>query len=65
MIPFGSKDCRELLLQLLVYDPDDRISARQAVRHPFFKEMRFEIFSIFNFKSSARKNGPVLVSSKL
>lgn len=40
MIPFGSKDCRELLLQLLVYDPDDRISARQAVRHPFFKEMR-------------------------
>jgi len=40
MIPFGSQDCRELILQLLVYDPDDRMSARQAVRHPFFKELR-------------------------
>lgn len=39
MIPFGTPECRELLLQLLIYDPDDRMSARQAIRHPFFREM--------------------------
>ena len=41
MIPFGTPECRELLLQLLIYDPDDRMSARQAIRHPFFREMRY------------------------
>ena len=33
------KDLLELLKQMLAYDPEDRISAYQALRHDFFKEL--------------------------
>lgn len=29
-------------MQLLTYDPEERPSARQALRHPYFKELREE-----------------------
>ena len=40
LIPHISADCVELITKLLAYDPDDRISARQAVKHPYFRELR-------------------------
>ena len=35
-----STECVELITKLLAYDPDDRISARQAVKHPYFRDFR-------------------------
>lgn len=40
LLPHCGKDCIELIEGLLVYDPETRFSARQAVRHPYFKELR-------------------------
>lgn len=40
LMPRASKELLELLTGLLEYDPDARMSARQALRHPFFKELR-------------------------
>ena len=40
LIPHISADCVELITKLLAYDPDDRISARQAVKHPYSRELR-------------------------
>lgn len=35
-----SADCLDLLEKMLKYNPDERITARQALRHPFFKDLR-------------------------
>eukprot|EP00741_Cyanophora_paradoxa_P001772 tig00000073_g1718.t1 len=40
LIPHASPECVELLQKLLAYNPDDRLSARQAIRHPYFRELR-------------------------
>lgn len=40
LIPHVSEDCRELISKLLAYNPDDRLSARQALKHPYFKDLR-------------------------
>ncbi|KAL2642367.1 hypothetical protein R1flu_009954 [Riccia fluitans] len=40
LIPHASPACVELLNKLLAYNPDDRLSARQALRHIYFKELR-------------------------
>ena len=32
--------CVDLLNKLLTYDPDDRITASQALKHSYFKELR-------------------------
>lgn len=40
LITHASPDCIELIIKLLEYNPEDRLSARQAIRHPYFKEMR-------------------------
>jgi len=37
-----SPDCMDLICKLLEYDPDERISAREALNHPCFKEIRDE-----------------------
>lgn len=40
LLPHASPDALDLMIKLLTYNPDDRPSARQALRHPYFKEIR-------------------------
>mmetsp|Transcript_16761 Transcript_16761/g.39505 ORF Transcript_16761/g.39505 Transcript_16761/m.39505 type:complete len:329 (+) Transcript_16761:637-1623(+) len=40
LIPHASQECIELIIKLLEYNPEDRLSARQALRHPYFRDMR-------------------------
>ena len=40
LIPHASYDCIDVIYRLLEYDEEVRISAREALKHPFFKEMR-------------------------
>lgn len=40
LLQHATKDCADLIKQLLTYDPEERINAKQALRHPYFKELR-------------------------
>ncbi len=40
LIPHVSPDCQDLITKLLTYNPDERITARQALSSPYFKELR-------------------------
>ena len=40
LIPHCSPECIDIIVKLLAYDPDDRLSARQAVKHAYFKDLR-------------------------
>jgi hypothetical protein len=40
LIPHASPECIDLIQRLLEYDPDARLSARAALRHPYFRELR-------------------------
>lgn len=40
LIPHAPPDAVELMLKILAYNPDDRVSARQALRHAYFRELR-------------------------
>eukprot|EP00050_Salpingoeca_kvevrii_P019636 m.88539 g.88539 ORF g.88539 m.88539 type:complete len:473 (-) comp8507_c1_seq1:68-1486(-) len=39
-LPHASPECIDLLNGLLHYDPELRLSARQALKHPYFKNLR-------------------------
>lgn len=39
-LPKASSDCLSLMAGLLKYDPEERFSARQALKHPYFKDLR-------------------------
>lgn len=40
LLPHISADCVEMIAKLLAYDPDDRMSARQAAKHAYFRDIR-------------------------
>lgn len=42
MLPNIEPDALDLLKKLLVYDPDERLSAAEALAHPYFKELHCE-----------------------
>ncbi len=35
-----SEDCKDLINKLLIYNPEERISAKQALNHPYFKDLK-------------------------
>jgi len=39
-LPHASDECLELMEGLLKYDPEERFSARQALKHPYFKDLK-------------------------
>lgn len=40
LIPHASPEVIDLIQKLLVYNPDNRITASQALKHQWFKELR-------------------------
>lgn len=40
LVPHASQEVTDLMKKFLEYDPDDRIVARQALKDPYFKELR-------------------------
>jgi len=40
LIPHATADAIDLVVRLLKYDASERITAREAMRHPYFKEIR-------------------------
>lgn len=40
LIPHATSDAIDLIVRLLKYDASERITAREAMRHPYFKEIR-------------------------
>ncbi|XP_078490228.1 serine/threonine-protein kinase ICK isoform X2 [Ciona intestinalis] len=40
LLPHASQQCIELIYKMCTYDPDERITAKQALRHPYFRDIR-------------------------
>lgn len=40
LIPNVSPEAQEIITKLLIYDNSNRMSAAQALKHPYFKDMR-------------------------
>lgn len=38
LVPHAAADCLDLMIKLLKYDASERITARDAMKHPYFKE---------------------------
>lgn len=39
LIPHIEKNCLDLIQKLLIYDPEERITAEDALRHPWFRDL--------------------------
>ncbi len=40
LIPHVSAETQDLILKMLTYNADDRYTASQCLKHPYFKELR-------------------------
>jgi serine/threonine protein kinase len=40
LIPHASSECIDLIIKLLKYEAADRITAKEAMRHPYFRDIR-------------------------
>ena len=41
LLPHAGTDSIDLINKLCTYDPDERMTAKQALRHIYFKELRY------------------------
>jgi len=41
-----SRSCVDLISRLCAYDPDERLSAKHALRHPYFRDIRCAIIQL-------------------
>ena len=49
LLPHASQQCIELIYKMCTYDPDERITAKQALRHSYFRDLRFCCFAFLSF----------------
>lgn len=40
LIPHVSKEAQDVILKMLTYNADDRYTASQCLKHPYFKDLR-------------------------
>ena len=40
LLPNASDEVKDLILKLLVYNPNNRITASSALKHPWFREIK-------------------------
>jgi renal tumor antigen len=40
LIPHVSSDAQDLILKMLTYNADDRLTASQCLKHNYFKDLR-------------------------
>ena len=40
LIPHASEEVKDLIAKLLIYNPDNRITASQALKHAWFRDLR-------------------------
>lgn len=40
LIPHVSADAQDVIMKMLIYNPDERYTASQIIKHQFFKELR-------------------------
>jgi len=50
LIPHISPECQDVISKLLAYNPDDRLTARQALNSPCFKELRAQETKLAMYK---------------
>lgn len=62
--PNTSPDCIDLMQQLLAYDPDMRITSKQALRHPYFRELREREIHLRNNMSSTKNSSNSITGGK-
>ena len=53
LLPHVTQDCISFLLSMLAYDPDDRITSREALRHVFFKDVQLSSPTIENLEKNS------------
>ena len=46
LIPHASPEVHDLIQKLLIYNPDNRITATQALKHSWFKDLREQEYAI-------------------
>ncbi|KAJ3101734.1 hypothetical protein HDU97_001084 [Phlyctochytrium planicorne] len=65
LMPQVSNECVDLVIALLAYSPDDRITSREALRHPFFKDVQLVDIkaSTEGFTTQSISNAKVVLGS--
>ena len=58
LVPFAKRDCIDFLNEAVAYDASQRITAEDAVCHPYFADDRKQIETKFNNTSSAANSNP-------
>lgn len=40
LVPHVSQEAQDVILKMLIYDSNDRYTASQVLKHPYFKDLR-------------------------